>query len=122
MSLVTRKPVFGVFDHVRLCSVIEASLRLEISDIETRGIILSRQRTAKALIRLRGCTDCFASLLFAYGKNRFSHDVAQSVCLILESTNHKNLLYKVITIITRNQVELESATVEELQIGKCTCK
>ena len=29
--------------------------RLEISDIETRDIILSRQRRTNALIRLRGC-------------------------------------------------------------------
>ena len=33
----------------------EASQRLEISYTETRGIILSRQRITKALIRLRGC-------------------------------------------------------------------
>ena len=35
-------------------------------EIETRGIILSRQRTTKALIRL----------LFVYGINRFYHDLA----------------------------------------------
>ena len=67
MSLVTRKPVFGIFDQVRLkpaCSASEASYSLEISDIETRGIILSRQRTTKALIRLRGCADWSAPLLF----------------------------------------------------------
>ena len=46
---------------------------LEISDIETRGIILSRQRTTKALI----CAGWSAPLLFAYGKNRFSHDVTR---------------------------------------------
>ena len=66
MSLVTRKPVFGVRDQGRLkpvCAPTEARYRLEISDIETEVIILSRQR--KALIRLRGCI------------NRFSHDVAQ---------------------------------------------
>ena len=53
MSPVTRKPVFGVCDHVRLkpvCSATEASWSLEISDIETRDIILSRQRTTKVLI------------------------------------------------------------------------
>ena len=45
-SYVMRKPVFGVCDQVRLkpaCSAVETSKRLEISDIETRGIILSRQ-------------------------------------------------------------------------------
>ena len=54
VSLVTRKPVFGVCDQVRhksACAATEASKRLEISDIETRDI-LSRQRTTKALIRL----------------------------------------------------------------------
>ena len=47
-SLITRKPVFGVSDQVRLKparSATEARQRLEISDIETRGIILYRQRT-----------------------------------------------------------------------------
>ena len=46
ISLVTRKPVFW------FCDQVEARQRLEISGIETRGIILSRQRTKKALIRL----------------------------------------------------------------------
>ena len=46
-------------------------------DIETRGIIhvLSKQRTTNMLIRLRRCRGCSAHL-FAYGKNRFSHDLA----------------------------------------------
>ena len=35
------------------CSATEARWRLDISDIETSGIILSRQRTSKTLIRLR---------------------------------------------------------------------
>ena len=38
--------------------------------------LLSRQRTTKALIRLRGCADWSAPLLFIYDKNEFSHDVA----------------------------------------------
>ena len=53
-----RKPVFGVFDHVRLkpaCAATEASKRLAILNIETRDIVLSRQQTTKELIRLRGC-------------------------------------------------------------------
>ena len=80
------KPVFGVFDlvtHKPACAVTEASYKLEISDIETRDIILSRQRTTKALIRLRGCAGWSAPLLFAYGKNRFSHDVFQLFEVIL---------------------------------------
>ena len=47
VSLVTRKPVFGVCDQVRLkpaCSSTETSKRLEISAIASRGIILPRQR------------------------------------------------------------------------------
>ena len=53
-----RKPVFGICEQVGLkpaCSASEASESLEISDRETRGIILSRKRTTKALIRLRRC-------------------------------------------------------------------
>ena len=45
-----------VSDQVRLkpaCSATEASMRLEILVTETRDITLSRQRTTKALIRLR---------------------------------------------------------------------
>ena len=70
--------VFGISDQVRLkltCSATEAIYSLEILYIASRGIILSRQRTTKALIRLRGCTGWSAPLLFAYRKNRFSdHD------------------------------------------------
>ena len=80
LSHVTRKPVFGVCDQGTLkpaCAATEARQRLETLDIETRGIILSGQRTTKTLIRLRGCTGWSASLLFAYGINRFSHDVAR---------------------------------------------
>ena len=48
-----------VSDQVRLklaCSAIKASKRLEILVTETRDITLSRQRTAKAQIRLRRCS------------------------------------------------------------------
>ena len=79
MSLVTRKPNFGVSEQMRLkltCSATETSYRLVILDTETRGIILSRKRTTKALIRLHGCAGRSALLLFTYGINRFSHDVA----------------------------------------------
>ena len=80
-----RKPVFGVSDQVRLklaCSATETSYRLEILDIETRDIILSRQRTTKVLIRLLGCTGWSASLLFVYGINRCSHEVAHIIILL----------------------------------------
>ena len=36
--------------------------------------MLSRQLTTKGVTRLRGCASWSAPLLFAYGKNRFSHD------------------------------------------------
>ena len=59
----------GVSDQVRIklaCSATEASMRVEILITETRDISLSRQRTTKALIRLRGCAGWSAPLLFAY--------------------------------------------------------
>ena len=59
----------GVSDQDRLqpaCSATEASMRLEILVTETRDITLPRQRTTKALIRLRGCADWSAPLLFAH--------------------------------------------------------
>ena len=59
----------GVCDHIRLkraYSATGASVRLEILVTETRDITLSRQRTTKALIRLRGCASWSAPLLFAY--------------------------------------------------------
>ena len=43
MSLVVRKPVFRVSDHVQHklgCAVTEDGLRLEISDLGSRGIVL----------------------------------------------------------------------------------
>ena len=60
-----------------LCAVAEARKRLEISDIEIRDITLSRQRTTKTLFRLCGCAGWSAPLVFTYGINRFSHDLAQ---------------------------------------------
>ena len=44
---------------------------------EHQKIKLSRKRTTKALIRLRGCAGWSAPLLFAYGINRFCHDGPQ---------------------------------------------
>ena len=50
---------------------------LEMLDLACICIILSRQRTTKALIRLRGCAGWSVSLLFTYGINTFSHGLAQ---------------------------------------------
>ena len=44
---------------------------LEISATASRGTILSRQQTTKALIRLHGCAGWSAPLLFAYGITGF---------------------------------------------------
>ena len=58
MSHDTRNVSSGVYDQARhkpACAATEASESLEISAIESRDIILSKQRTTKALIRLRGC-------------------------------------------------------------------
>ena len=74
MSLVTRKSVFGVCDQVRLKPAYSAtgtSQSLEILALASIGIILSRQRTTKVLIRLRGCASGPAPLLSAYGKTGF---------------------------------------------------
>ena len=59
----------GVSDQVRLklvCSATETTMRLEILVTETRDMTQSRQRTTKALIRLRGCAGWSTPLLFAY--------------------------------------------------------
>ena len=92
MSLVTRKPVFGVCDQVRhkpACTAAETTQGLEILDIASIGIILSKQWSAKALIRLRGCAAWSARLLFAYSINSFSHDVAH---LLLWNWSNKAIL------------------------------
>ena len=52
-------------------------------DIATIRIILSRQRTTKGLIRLRGCVGWSVPLLFVYGINRFSHEVAHAKVLFM---------------------------------------
>ena len=59
----------GVSDQVRLklaCSATEASMMVDILVTETRDITQSRQRATKMLIRLCGCADWSAPLLFAY--------------------------------------------------------
>ena len=68
LSHVMRKRVFGVCDQVRLepaCSATQRRESHEIAKKETRDIILSRQRTTKALIRLRRWTGLSVPVLFA---------------------------------------------------------
>ena len=80
LSHAMRKPVFGVSDQVRrklACSTLETSWSLEILDLASIYIILSRQRTIKELIRLRGCAGWYTPCLFVYCINRFSRDVAR---------------------------------------------
>ena len=45
------------------------------------------------LIRLRGCAGLSAPLLFAYGINRFSHDVAQSLNCPQQSNRNEHQNY-----------------------------
>ena len=70
MSHVTKKTVFGISNQVRLklaCSDSETISSLEILEKTGTGIILSKKRSTKVLIRLRGCAGWSAPLLFAYG-------------------------------------------------------
>ena len=72
----------GIFDQVRFkpaFSATEASWSLDISNITSRDVVLSRQRTTKALIWLRGCASWCAPLLFAYGI-RHDLDLTQFSC------------------------------------------
>ena len=58
---------------------------LEISDISTLGIIPSRQKISKALIRLHG----FAGLIYTYAMDSFSHDVALNCFTKIKVQKHK---------------------------------
>ena len=79
MSLVARIPALVASDKVQQTVLQEyvCSASLEIPDLPTREIILSRQVKTKVLISL--CNRA-ANLLLGfshnYAKSRFSHDVA----------------------------------------------
>ena len=81
MSLVLRKPVFGVADQVRhkpVCTATEDGERLEISDLESRGIVESMYiAKTKALISWAVTAQLICSFVFAYAKSRFSHNEAE---------------------------------------------
>ena len=80
-----RKPVFGVCNQARLkpaCAATEPRQRREISDIETRGIILSRQQTTKANNRfahdgahIRQRLNCPTGISFYSGSNNKIYDL-----------------------------------------------
>ena len=56
---------------------------LESLNLASVGIIVSRERTTKALNRLRTCAGWSVPLLFAYDKNVFSHDVTHIMAINL---------------------------------------
>ena len=75
-----RKPVFGVSDLVRHkpgCTATEDGLRLEISDLESRGIATIYVAKTKALISFAVAAKLICVFVFAYEKCWFSHDAAQ---------------------------------------------
>ena len=80
MSLVLRKPVFGVSDKVRhkpVCTATEGGWRLEISDVE--GLYYPSGEN-KGADQLRGYREADLRLCFRiYAKNRFSHDAAHII-------------------------------------------
>ena len=89
MSLVVRKPVFGVSDLVRHkpgCAVIEDGLRLEISDLRRRGIHCTiRVAKTKALISFAVTAKLVCVFIFAYAHNEahmgHDHMVSRMFCI-----------------------------------------
>ena len=82
MGLVTRKPVFGVSDQVRLnpiCSATETRKKIKISLLPSLCMILSNRWITKVLARQWGCAGWSAPLLFASTEDRFSLINAQMI-------------------------------------------
>ena len=73
LFLVMRKTIVRVSNWP---AQLQKLTSLEILGIAATGIMLSRQWITMALIRLRRCASWFAFFLFAYGINRFSHEVS----------------------------------------------
>ena len=70
-----RKPVFWVFNQVRHkpgCTTTEDGERLELWDVESRGICSKN----KGIDQLRGDHTADLHFVFANAKSRFSHDMA----------------------------------------------
>ena len=76
-----RKPVFGVSNQVRHkpgCTATQDGWMLEVSDLGSRGIVLSCSENKDA-DQLRGYPEADMRLCFRiYAKSRFSHDAAQT--------------------------------------------
>ena len=70
------------------CSATEASWSLVISDIEFRGILLFRERIAKMLIRLRGCTECAGSLLSANNLIKQVFVTTRFICFVCKLASY----------------------------------
>ena len=106
MSLVMRKSVLGSLRPGKTLTGLLSwwdSYGLEILDLASRGIILSRQWTTKALIRLRKCAGWSAPLLFAYGKSRFCHDMTHIIlgCVIMViSSKLESCLFEACVFLT----------------------
>ena len=84
MSLVVRKPVFGVSDqvlHKPGCRHTEDGKRLEILYLGStcRGFVSSYVAKTKALISFAVTAKLICFFVFAYAKSRFSHNEAQMI-------------------------------------------
>ena len=73
LSCVMRKTVFK-FQHKWGCTATEDGLRLEISDLGRRGIVLCSEN--KSADQLGGYRAADLPLWFRKCKSRFSHDMA----------------------------------------------
>ena len=77
MSRITRRPCLGVSYRVRhkpCCTMTEDGYRLEISDLQSR--LCSENKVADQLH-----SNCAADLHLCFPISRFSHDVAQVMCM-----------------------------------------
>ena len=84
LGRVTRKPAFVVCDIVKLkpdCLASETSRNIEILRIASGIIKLSRKRTTKALLSLRGCAGWSAPLLSTCSKVCLSRDTSHFIVL-----------------------------------------
>ena len=79
MSLVVRKPFFGVSDQVQHkpgCTATEDGLRLEISEFRKKRDWTICVAKTKVLISCAITAQLICAFVFAYAKIRFSHDAA----------------------------------------------